>query len=56
MIDKTKWIVVENKFFTASGHNEIVAAFMFKYEAEGWLGIGRRDPTRYSILRREEKS
>ena len=56
MIDKTKWLVVESKFFTASGHTEILAAFMYKYQAEGWLGINRRNRTRYSVIRKEESS
>ena len=53
MIDKTKWMVVEEQWYTVSGLPEIVATFMFRYQAEEWLKPQLKQARHYNILRRE---
>lgn len=54
MIDTTRWVVVENGPWTASGYPEIRASFEVKAEAESWARkqYGRRWRTRWSVLKR----
>jgi hypothetical protein len=53
-VDVTKWVVVEAAPLTASGHNEVVAAFGLKTDASRWARdtYGRRWRSRVSVVAR----
>lgn len=57
-VDFTRWRVVEKGWLTPTGCNEIVAAFVWKGDAEKHARrvYGRRWRERVEITRREEKS
>lgn len=50
-VDLTKWAVIEQAPFTASGHNEIQVRFVTKAAAVGWARAthGRSWRQRYDV-------